>query len=520
MKKGVAAVLATMAIVFITGWSLSSSTPSKPAKLVGHQTLTLTTTHRTEPVTLHLWYPAQQDGTPGLIGQNALFLGTWASEGATPLPGPHPLVLFSHGSGGNAPRLGWFASALAAQGFVVAAPNHPGTTSGDSDPFQTPMVWQRTADLSATLDRLLTDPPQGLRIDPADITAAGFSLGGHSAMALGGARLSKAAFIAYCDTAGDQLDCGWMKAAGVDFTAIDAPRYEADLSDPRIRRIIAIDPALTPAMTSESLTGLARPTLILNLGTPDSLPRGLNAAQAAALIPRATYGPLPGARHFSALPGCSRLGQIIIGLFGEDDICSDRNLRPRAEIHAEILTATLNFLNPPDPHFLPANIPQGESPPLAATGAAKPPLRASALQRRGESRARRLRLAPPDHRASERQDRGGLDLFHAQQRGDVVDLHFGNQCLIKGVIGPRVLDPDLEDIVDIPGQTVGFQHLGALFQRLEELALPFGLVLAGADQHEEAGLEPQRLGVEDDGLPGDHPRLLHAADAVPDRGLG
>ncbi|OYU16969.1 MAG: dienelactone hydrolase [Rhodobacteraceae bacterium PARR1] len=332
--------------VVLAGWALTLP-PPRPETLPGHQSLTLTPPHRDVPVTLHLWYPAEQDGTPGLIGHNALFIGTWKAEAATPQPGAHPLVLFSHGSGGNAERLGWFASALAEKGFVVAAPNHPGTTSRDSDPFQTPMVWQRTADLSATLDRLLTNPPTGLRIDATNITSAGFSLGGHSALALGGARLSKAAFIAYCDQANDQFDCGWMSAAGVDFSTIDAARYEADLSDPRITGVIAIDPALTPAMTPISLNQVTRPTLILNLGTSDTLPLALNAAPAAARIHNASYTALPGARHFSFLAPCSRLGQIIIGLAGEDNICTDRTLRPRAQVHADLLSAALNFLTPP-----------------------------------------------------------------------------------------------------------------------------------------------------------------------------
>jgi predicted dienelactone hydrolase len=345
--KGLGAIAALALAVVLAGWALSSPTPPQPETLVGHQTLTLTPAHREVPVTLHLWYPAEQDGIPGLIGHNALFLGTWKAEGATPQPGAHPLVLFSHGSGGNAERLGWFASALAAKGFVVASPNHPGTTSRDSDPFQTPMVWQRTADLTASLDRLLTDPPAGLSIETTNITAAGFSLGGHSALALGGARLSKAAFIAYCDQAKQDLDCGWMTAAGVDFTTIDAPRYEANLSDARITRVIAIDPALTPAMTPESLTKINHPTLILNLGTPETLPLGLNAAPAAALIPKTNYSTLPGARHFSFLASCSRLGQIIIGLAGEDNICTDHDLRPRADVHADLLAQAIAFLTRP-----------------------------------------------------------------------------------------------------------------------------------------------------------------------------
>ena len=340
--------LAALALLLLTaGWALSSPTPQRPERLVGYMTFALPSAHREEPVTLHLWYPAQTDGTAVLIGQNALFHGIWAAEGATPEAGAHPLVLFSHGSGGNAQRTGWFASALAAEGYIVAAPNHPGTTSQDSDPFRTPMVWQRTDDLSAVLDLLLATPPEGLVIDPARISVAGFSLGGHTALALGGARLSKTAFIDYCDRAGDQLDCGWMRQAGVDFAAIDAARYEAALSDPRIARVIAIDPALTPAMTQASLADMTIPVLILNLGAPETLPLGLDASAAAAQIPGARYVALPGARHFSFLANCSTLGRIVIGLAGEDNICTDRDLRPRTDIHADILERTLAFLTAP-----------------------------------------------------------------------------------------------------------------------------------------------------------------------------
>lgn len=98
--RGLGALAALGCAILLLGWALSSPTPPRPDALTGHQTLTLTPPHRTGPVTVHLWYPAEGDGNFGLIGQNALFIGTWKAEGATPRPGPHPLVLFSHGSGG------------------------------------------------------------------------------------------------------------------------------------------------------------------------------------------------------------------------------------------------------------------------------------------------------------------------------------------------------------------------------------------------------------------------------------
>jgi predicted dienelactone hydrolase len=250
----------------------------------------------------------------------------------------------SHGSGGNAERLGWIASELAAAGMIVVAPNHPGTTSNDSDPFQTVKTWERPADLSAALDYILTSPPLGITPDQGRVGVLGYSLGGYSALGLAGVRLSKAAFITYCTQHPEELDCGWMLKAGVDFSAIDPALYEGSNRDPRVSVTVAVDPALPAAMQPDSLAALATKTLIINLGSPDTLPQGLKSDQIAAQIPGAHYHAVPGAHHFSFLPECSGLGFVIIGIAGDDNICSDFGFADRAAVHAEVLGQVLPFL--------------------------------------------------------------------------------------------------------------------------------------------------------------------------------
>ena len=53
---------------------------------------------------------------------------------------------------GNALQVGWLAEALAEKGYVVLATNHPGTTSRDSLPERTVMIWERAKDLSEILN--------------------------------------------------------------------------------------------------------------------------------------------------------------------------------------------------------------------------------------------------------------------------------------------------------------------------------------------------------------------------------
>lgn len=344
--KIVAATLVVLALIPLSILTIQTRTPAQPAQIVGYSSTPVQGQHRSTPSIVQIFYPAEEHSVePVLVGHNALFYGIWVRKDAPAVPGARPVVLLSHGSGGNAERLGWIAEKLVGRGMIVVAVNHLGTTSGDSDPFQTPMVWQRTADLSMALDSILSAPPMGLQPDPQRIAVLGFSLGGHSALGLSGASLSKQAFLDYCDTAGDALDCGWMRRAGVDFSAIDAVAYEQDLTDPRIKAAIAIDPALTPAMTPESLAAMRPEVLIINLGLPETLPLGLNAAKTAATIPRAQYLPIGGAHHFSFTAECSGLGWLVIGLAGEENICSDIGFRARGQIHAEVWDAVDKFLS-------------------------------------------------------------------------------------------------------------------------------------------------------------------------------
>lgn len=193
----VAAVLGFCAVLFAVALLNQTSPRPQPAVVPGYTSVTISVAHRKVPVTLHIWYPADATSAPQLLAQNALFYGAWVRPDAPALSNAAPVVLLSHGSGGNAERLGWIAGRLAAAGMIVVAPNHPGTTSNDSDPFQTVKVWERPQDLSAALDFIEKTPPFGIRVDPARVGVMGYSLGGFSGLSLSGVRLSKQAFIDY-----------------------------------------------------------------------------------------------------------------------------------------------------------------------------------------------------------------------------------------------------------------------------------------------------------------------------------
>ncbi len=347
MIRTTAASSAGTALFFGTAWVLSTETREIPETQVGFSTVPFEVAHRDKALNLQMWYPTDETCPADLIAQNALMYGFHAHRDAAPRDGAFPLIVLSHGSGGRMTQMAWLATDLAEQGYIVAGVNHHGTTSMDSDPHRTIEIWERPADLTALIDAFEAGLLNGLTADMNSVTSAGFSLGGHTALALAGAQVSKEAYVAYCDANVGMLDCGWLSGGGVDFNDIDAGRYEASFKDARVTATLAIDPALPKAMTADSLAAIAHPTLLLNLGDHPNLPAGIDAAHLADQMPDATHLAFPGAWHMSGTGECSALGRLIIGasgLFtGETNICGE-SARYRTIIHDKMLDANLPFI--------------------------------------------------------------------------------------------------------------------------------------------------------------------------------
>jgi predicted dienelactone hydrolase len=310
---------------------------------VGYLATEIEVDHRDVPVPLHLWYPATADAPRAVLGEDPLFEGHTARPGATPLGEPAPLVLLSHGSGGNGPGLGWLAASLAERGMIVAAPDHPGTTSGDSLPARTVMPWERAWDVVAIHERMRRDPPGGLVPDRDRVAAMGFSLGGHTALRVVGAQLSKDAFIDYCEGR-DEWDCGWLRRGGVDFEAIEPLLYEGRDRDPRIDVAVAVDPGLTQATTAESLAEVEAEVLVVSLGSESAIDAAMEAGDVVDALPDARHVFVEGSWHFSFLPLCKPLPPELLAEMTEGEaICEDAG-RPRAEIHAELRDVIGDYL--------------------------------------------------------------------------------------------------------------------------------------------------------------------------------
>jgi predicted dienelactone hydrolase len=307
------------------------------------------------PLETLIWYPAAA-GTQEADWEAGIFKAGRSAKGAAMASSPSklPLIVLSHGTGGAALGLAWLGEALAAQGYIVAAVNHHGNTAAEAaQPLQGTLVWwDRPRDLSVLIDRLLADPQWGARIDASRIGVAGFSIGGYTALASVGARLSREQWQKFCTDAATAPACELPPEVSSQFPVGEAQRLltqdprvlaalarmDDDYHDPRVKAAFAIPPVVWGAMQSASLASIAVPVQIV-VGSDDdqAVPR-FNAEPMAKAIPNAKLDILPKITHYSFLPVCNDRGRSYV-----KELCTDPAGVDREIVHREVAASALQF---------------------------------------------------------------------------------------------------------------------------------------------------------------------------------
>lgn len=339
------AVILSLAVS--SAWSAQRSSFAGDA--VGVREITVPSQERHRDITATVWYPAKVGGRPVMLGESRYFTGTPAMENADISPRRYPLILLSHGAGlaGTPSALSWFAVPLARHGFIVAAPMHPGNGGANKSASETMKMWLRPKDISSTLDAIDNATFFHEHLEPENVGMVGLSMGGGTALALGGARFSPERLASYCDTQDTNPSlCEWVNLSGVNLHDMDLTPAARDGRDTRIRAIMAIDPAPVDVFSTSSFSRISAPISILNLGRPSELPLTLRADTVAQAIPGALYSTIENASHYSMFPEC-KPGALSSAEAKEigDPICSDGRGRSRAIIHAELVSRTVRFFN-------------------------------------------------------------------------------------------------------------------------------------------------------------------------------
>jgi predicted dienelactone hydrolase len=278
-----------------------------------------------------MWYPCAE--LPGEIQVGPF---TVAGVKDCPVSGAKlPLVVVSHGWGGDDISHHDLAEALADAGFVVAAVTHPLDRAPDgSIAGGLPDFIERPTDSKRLIDFMLEKSPAASRIDPQRIGFFGFSFGGYTGLALLGAEP---------DWIGD--GCVGTSAAPIcGQIRKEKLRIEPLPNDRRIKAAVIADPCCL-WFAPDSIASIRAP---LQLWASDheikwagfTMPSVATvAAVDKNLAVNHEYHVVPNSAHFAFLFVCPpALAKAA------PEICTDRPGFDRAPFHKEFNAAVLAFL--------------------------------------------------------------------------------------------------------------------------------------------------------------------------------
>ncbi|MRT08116.1 alpha/beta fold hydrolase [Pantoea agglomerans] len=313
-----------------------------------------------DPLKVAVWYPAIQNGVSETVGENVAFVGVEIIRNARPVSGTHPLVVISHGFNGSWKNLSWLAAALAAQGYIVAAPDHPGTTIFNQNPEDARKLWRRPGEISRVIDFVGRSSDLSGTVDDKRIAAIGHSLGGWTVMSLAGARFDPSLFLNDCQQHVLRGDCKLTTKLGIDDVTAHK-LLSSDNLDTRIKAVVSLDAGLAPGFTPASLSKINIPVLIL-AASNDKLGQ-LPASEESEYLADKMRGSLrqfsiiKGATHFSFMQLCKPGAEKLIDdeTPGDGIVCQDDKGASRSELHQLITTKITLFLDSALSYHAPAD---------------------------------------------------------------------------------------------------------------------------------------------------------------------
>lgn len=300
---------------------------------IGLQRFEVTDPVRQSRIAAQMWYPSSSPEQTLRIGSFSLQV---ALNGQA-LEGRRPLVLISHGNGGNSLAHRDLADHLARAGFVVVTFTHPFDNHENQQALGTTLqTHDRPRELQRVLDHVLTEPTLSSRVDPQRIGAIGFSAGGYTVLASAVGDVQQARYDAYCSSQRDDpLTCKAYRERGYILSVEPVLPVAAD---PRLKALVLMAPAGVFMLSDERLRGLKLPVLLYQAMHDHLIREPFSIERLRTLLPNIQGDHRIEAGHFVFIAPCPP------NLAAElAEICSDAPGVDRLTIHRQINSEVTAF---------------------------------------------------------------------------------------------------------------------------------------------------------------------------------
>jgi predicted dienelactone hydrolase len=294
---------------------------------------------RGRPIITEVWYPVDPD-IPAQAPSGFWLRCDEARD--APLSSKkekYPLIILSHGSGGDRYTISWLAEVLAANGYIVAAMDHYGNTWNNKIPELYATPWERPKDVTFVLDQFLTNFQFKDHIDQGRIGFAGYSLGGATGLWIAGAQGD----IVDIENVHEHCvkDIGDVVSKNV-LERIDFKQAEGSFIDKRISAMVLMAPALGWLFKPISLEMISIPVLIFAAEKDRVVPLENNAKVFAKKLARASLKIFPGeVDHYVFLGRATVVGRRFL----DPKYCMDHASIDRKKVHDEIAKSSVLFFD-------------------------------------------------------------------------------------------------------------------------------------------------------------------------------
>ncbi len=307
---------------------------------VGVKTLVFFDKSRERPIITEVYYPPER-GDPSLVPTSSNFQLLKEKRNA-PIPTGEnklPLIILSHGHQGDRYGHAWLQEILAANGYIVAVPDHFGNTQYMQRAEDSLKRWDRPKDVTFLIDQLLEDPLLKQHIDPTKIGLIGYSVGGLTGIWLAGGIAQNYPTPNMATSSFIELDEGSSETIikNIDFT-----KAKKSYEDKRIKAEFLMAPSYGFAFSPEGLSSIDIPIMIVGAESDSIAPVKHNAQFFADNIKSSAIKILPGkAGHYVFLNRAGQGGKKTL----PPHLTKDPPSVDRSKIHEEIANMALKFFD-------------------------------------------------------------------------------------------------------------------------------------------------------------------------------